>query len=236
MSKESTGASMRASSWPALTASPAHVQVDQRTAGARADLGAQHGLDGACLKSSTTEPDEGARAPGPEGLAGCPRVPDPPRPMTTTNTAEEKPLRLEVLRVGARGEPLPLPAYATKDSAGLDLRADVDVELQPGARKLVPTGLSIALPPGYEGQVRPRSGLALKHGLTCLNSPGTIDSDYRGEVGVILINHGQETVKLGRGDRIAQLVIARAFQAEVTLVEALSSTARGEGGFGHTGR
>ena len=146
------------------------------------------------------------------------------------------PLRLEVLRVGARGEPIPLPSYATSGSAGLDLRADVDVELQPGARKLVPTGISIALPPGFEGQVRPRSGLALKHGLTCLNSPGTIDSDYRGEVGVILVNHGQETVKLLRGDRIAQLVVAEVLQAELVVVEELSSTARGEGGFGHTGK
>ena len=145
-------------------------------------------------------------------------------------------LRIELLRVGARGEPIPLPSYATPGSAGLDLRADLDVELQPGARKLVPTGLSIALPPGYEGQVRPRSGLALKLGLTCLNTPGTIDSDYRGEVGVILINHGQEVVKLVRGDRIAQLVVARVEQAEVVAVEALSSTARGEGGFGHTGQ
>jgi dUTP pyrophosphatase len=145
-------------------------------------------------------------------------------------------LRIELLRVGARGEPIPLPAYATPGSAGLDLRADVDVALQPGERKLVPTGLSIALPPGYEGQVRPRSGLALKQGLTCLNSPGTIDSDYRGEVGVILVNHGQEAVKLVRGDRIAQLVVARVEQAEVVVVEALSTTARGEGGFGHTGR
>ncbi len=145
-------------------------------------------------------------------------------------------LRIELLRAGARGEPIPLPSYATPGSAGLDLRADLDVELQPGARKLVPTGLSIALPPGYEGQVRPRSGLALKQGLTCLNTPGTIDSDYRGEVGVILINHGQEVVKLVRGDRIAQLVVARVEQAEVVVVEALSSTARGEGGFGHTGQ
>jgi dUTP pyrophosphatase len=145
-------------------------------------------------------------------------------------------IRVELLRVGARGEPLPLPSYATPGSAGLDLRADVEVALQPGERKLVPTGLSLALPPGYEGQVRPRSGLALKQGLTCLNSPGTIDSDYRGEVGVILINHGQQAVQVRRGDRIAQLVVARVERAEVVLVEELASTARGDGGFGHTGK
>ncbi|MBP8062361.1 MAG: dUTP diphosphatase [Brevundimonas sp.] len=136
-------------------------------------------------------------------------------------------------------EGLPLPAYETSGSAGMDLRAavaeDAPVTLAPGARGLVPTGLKIALEPGYEAQVRPRSGLALKHGLTCLNSPGTIDSDYRGEVGVILINHGQEPFVIHRGERIAQMVIARHEQA--TMVEAaLDDTARGAGGFGSTGR
>jgi dUTP pyrophosphatase len=135
---------------------------------------------------------------------------------------------------------LPLPVYETAGSAGMDLRAAVaeasPVVLAPGARVLAPTGLKIALEPGYEAQVRPRSGLALKHGVTCLNSPGTIDSDYRGEVGVILINHGQEPFVIRRGERIAQLVIARHEQAEMVEVAALDETARGAGGFGSTGR
>jgi dUTP pyrophosphatase len=122
----------------------------------------------------------------------------------------------------------------------MDLRAavpeDAPVTLEPGARALVPTGLKIALEPGYEAQVRPRSGLALKHGLTCLNSPGTIDSDYRGEVGVILINHGQDPFVIRRGERIAQMVIARHEQAALVEVAALDETARGAGGFGSTGR
>ncbi|MDP3079973.1 MAG: dUTP diphosphatase [Brevundimonas sp.] len=135
---------------------------------------------------------------------------------------------------------LPLPAYETGGSAGMDLRAavaeDAPVTLAPGARALVPTGLKIALEPGHEAQVRPRSGLALKHGLTCLNSPGTIDSDYRGEIGVILINHGQEPFVIRRGERIAQMVIARHEQATMVEVAALDETARGAGGFGSTGR
>ena len=137
-------------------------------------------------------------------------------------------------------EGLALPAYETTGSAGMDLRAavpeDAPLTLEPGARALVPTGLKIALDHGYEAQVRPRSGLALKHGLTCLNSPGTIDSDYRGEVGVILINHGQETFVIRRGERIAQMVIARHEQADVAEVETLDDTLRGAGGFGSTGR
>jgi len=137
-------------------------------------------------------------------------------------------------------EGLPLPAYETSGSAGMDLRAAVaenlPVILAPGARTLVPTGLKIALEPGYEAQVRPRSGLALKHGVTCLNSPGTVDSDYRGEVGVILINHGQDPFVIQRGERIAQMVIARHEQAAMVEVEALDETARGAGGFGSTGR
>jgi len=137
-------------------------------------------------------------------------------------------------------EGLPLPAYETGGSAGMDLRAAVPeaapVTLEPGARALVPTGLKIALEPGFEAQVRPRSGLALKHGLTCLNSPGTIDSDYRGEVGVILINHGHEPFVIRRGERIAQMVIARHEQAAMVEVQALDETARGTGGFGSTGR
>ena len=135
---------------------------------------------------------------------------------------------------------LPLPAYETSGSAGMDLRAavqeNVPMILSPGARALVPTGLKIALEPGFEAQVRPRSGLALKHGITCLNSPGTIDSDYRGEVGVILINHGSEAFVIKRGERIAQLVVAKCEQAAMVEVGTLDETARGSGGFGSTGR
>ena len=137
-------------------------------------------------------------------------------------------------------EGLALPAYETTGSAGMDLRAALPefepVILAPGERRLIPTGLKIALEPGYEAQVRPRSGLALKHGVTCLNSPGTIDSDYRGEVGVILINHGELPFEIKRGDRIAQMVIARYEQAQMVEVESLDETARGAGGFGSTGR
>ena len=137
-------------------------------------------------------------------------------------------------------EGLALPAYETTGSAGMDLRAALPefepVILAPGERRLIPTGLKIALEPGYEAQVRPRSGLALKHGVTCLNSPGTIDSDYRGEVGVILINHGQLAFEINRGERIAQLVIASYAQAVMAEVEALDETARGAGGFGSTGK
>lgn len=137
-------------------------------------------------------------------------------------------------------EGLALPAYETTGSAGMDLRAavpaDAPITLAPGARTLVPTGLKIALEPGWEAQVRPRSGLALKHGITCLNSPGTIDSDYRGEVGVILINHGAEPFVIQRGERIAQLVLAQHAQAVIAEVDTLDDTARGAGGFGSTGR
>lgn len=137
-------------------------------------------------------------------------------------------------------EGLALPAYETAQSAGMDLRAavpaDAPVTLQPGDRALIPTGLQIALEPGHEAQVRPRSGLALKHGITCLNSPGTIDADYRGEVGVILINHGREPFVVARGERIAQLIVAAFVQAAPLEVEALDETARGAGGFGSTGR
>lgn len=133
-----------------------------------------------------------------------------------------------------------LPSYSTSDSAGMDLRANLStpVTLQPGERALIPTGLHLALPAGFEAQVRPRSGLAFKHGVTVLNSPGTIDADYRGDVGVILINHGQAPFTVEHGERIAQLVVARhervAWEA-VDAVERLSTTVRGEGGFGHTG-
>ncbi len=140
----------------------------------------------------------------------------------------------------AHAEGLALPAYETAGSAGLDLRAavpeDAPMTLAPGARALVPTGLKIALEQGWEAQVRPRSGLALKHGVTCLNTPGTIDSDYRGEVGVILVNLGTETFVVRRGERIAQMVIAAHAQAILTEVDSLDETARGAGGFGSTGR
>lgn len=145
-------------------------------------------------------------------------------------------MKIRIVRLSGRGESLPLPSYGTLGSAGLDLRADEDVMLEPGQRALVPTGIAVEIPEGYEGQVRPRSGLALRHGLGVVNAPGTIDADYRGEIGVILVNHGQETVHLSRGERIAQLVIARYERVELVEVDALSSTDRGAGGFGHTGR
>lgn len=130
-----------------------------------------------------------------------------------------------------------MPAYATPLSAGLDLRANIDepLTLQPLQRALVPTGLNMALPAGYEAQVRPRSGLALKHGITVLNTPGTIDADYRGEVGIILINLSAEPFTIHDGDRIAQMVVARCEQAECVGVESLDDTERGSGGFGHSG-
>ena len=130
-----------------------------------------------------------------------------------------------------------LPAYATPQSAGMDLRANLEapVTLHPLERRLIPTGLHIALPEGYEAQVRPRSGLALKHGLTVLNTPGTIDADYRGEVGVVLINLSQQDFVVNDGERIAQMVIARHEQGELVVVEELDETERGAGGYGHTG-
>ncbi|WP_373087907.1 dUTP diphosphatase [Sneathiella sp.] len=135
------------------------------------------------------------------------------------------------------GRDLPLPAYETDQSAGMDLRAAIEDEMEilPGDRALVPTGLKIALPAGYEAQIRPRSGLALKNGITLPNSPGTIDADYRGEIGVILLNTGAESFVIGRGDRIAQMVVAPVLQASWIETEALDETARGEGGFGSTG-
>jgi dUTP pyrophosphatase len=138
------------------------------------------------------------------------------------------------------GEGLTLPAYQSAHAAGLDLLAavpeDAPLVLAPGRHALVPTGLTIALPPGYEAQVRPRSGLAAKHGVTVLNSPGTIDADYRGEIGVLLINHGEAPFPIRRGERIAQMVIAAVVRAELVPADALSATDRGDGGFGSTGR
>ena len=137
-------------------------------------------------------------------------------------------------------EGLALPAYETADAAGMDLRAavgeDAPVTLKPGERAMIPTGLTIALPAGHEAQVRPRSGLAAKHGITCLNTPGTIDADYRGEVKVILINLGQDAFVIKRGERIAQMVIAPVTRAELNVVAPLDETLRGSGGVGATGR
>lgn len=142
-------------------------------------------------------------------------------------------VKIEVINKGRQ----PLPAYATAQSAGMDLRANIpeSITLQPLERRLIPTGLYIALPEGYEAQVRPRSGLALKHGITVLNSPGTIDSDYRGELMVLLINLSQNPFTVNDGERIAQLVIAHHEQAVLTAVEVLDKTERGAGGYGHTG-
>ena len=142
-------------------------------------------------------------------------------------------LKVQVINKGHQ----PLPQYATAQSAGMDLRANIDepITLHPLERRLIPTGLHIALPAGYEAQVRPRSGLALKKGITVLNTPGTIDADYRGEIGVILINLSQEDFVIEDGERIAQMVIARHEQGELIAVDVLDETERGEGGFGHTG-
>ncbi len=136
------------------------------------------------------------------------------------------------------GEDLELPFYATTQAAGADIRAAVneDVIIKPGEHVLIKTGFAMALAQGYEAQIRPRSGLAYKHGITVLNAPGTIDADYRGEVGVILINHGKESFVVTRGERIAQMIIAPFVQASFTQVTALSETVRGEGGFGSSGR
>ncbi len=144
-------------------------------------------------------------------------------------------LRVQVM---AGQEDLGLPSYATAGSAGLDLRAALTepLTLPPGERAMVPTGLKMAIPEGFEGCLRPRSGLAAKHGIAIVNAPGTIDADYRGEVRVLLINHGKETVTFQRGDRIAQLLIQPVARVEVVPSEDLEDTSRGEGGFGHTGR
>jgi dUTP pyrophosphatase len=148
-----------------------------------------------------------------------------------------EPVAVQVQRVRAHPEPLPLPQYQTAGSAGMDLLADIDGAwtLQPLERRAVPTGLAIALPPGFEAQVRPRSGLALRHGVTCLNSPGTVDADYRGEIQVILANLSAGPFTLRRGERIAQLVVAPVVRAALVEVEVLPATTRGSGGFGSTG-
>jgi dUTP pyrophosphatase len=148
------------------------------------------------------------------------------------HSLEEIPVRVTRL---AHGEGLPLPAYATDGAAGMDVVSAEDVSLAPGARHAVATGLALAIPPGFEIQVRPRSGLALKHGISVPNTPGTIDSDYRGELKVILINLGSDPFDIRRGDRVAQLVLAPVTRANWLEVDALDETARGKGGFGSTG-
>jgi dUTP pyrophosphatase len=146
-------------------------------------------------------------------------------------------LVLRIRRVGQRGPPdVDLPAYQSEGAAGLDLRADEACTLHPGERRLVPTGIAVEIPPGHEGQVRPRSGLALRHGIGMVNAPGTVDADYRGEVGVILVNHGQQPFAVSRGDRIAQLVISPVVRVEVREADALADSGRGAGGFGSTGK
>ncbi len=140
-----------------------------------------------------------------------------------------------ILKIKRERKDIPLPAYATSGSSGIDLRSAEDLCIPPGEWRAVSTGLRIELPSGYEAQIRPRSGLALRYGVTVLNSPGTVDSDYRGELKVILINHGKETFEVKRGDRIAQLVIVRVERVDIKEVEELEETERGEGGFGHTG-
>lgn len=147
------------------------------------------------------------------------------------------PPKVQILRL-PHAEGLDLPHYATGHAAGADLRAAIteEVVLRPGESALIPTGLAMALPDGFEAQIRPRSGLALKHAITVLNTPGTIDADYRGEVGIILINHGDISFHIQRGDRIAQMIIAPSVQAAWEVVDELSETARGTGGFGSSGK
>ncbi len=147
------------------------------------------------------------------------------------------PVHLQILRLDRATADVPLPAYQSEHASGLDLCAAVtgDLVLEPGAHALIPTGLALAVPPGYEVQVRPRSGLAARHGVTVLNSPGTVDADYRGEVKIILINLGDASYTVHRGDRVAQMVVAPVTRALVTEVATLDATERGPGGFGHTG-
>ena len=145
-------------------------------------------------------------------------------------------VRVKVKRLNNNVD-LPLPDYETAGAAGMDIRAALDenVTLRPGEIRMIPTGLAVSIPPGYEGQVRPRSGLALKHGIGMVNAPGTIDSDYRGEIGLILINWGKRPFVINRGDRIAQMLISRVYRADIIEVDDLDATQRGEGGFGHSG-
>ena len=150
----------------------------------------------------------------------------------------QSPMKIRIARVGSHANGIPLPAYATSGSSGMDLYAAVEVDcvLKTNETMLIPTGFQVEIPSGYEAQVRPRSGLAIKYRVTVLNTPGTIDSDYRGEVKVILTNFGQEPFVIRRGDRIAQLVICPVLRAEWEEVNSIDETSRGSGGFGHTGR
>ena len=152
--------------------------------------------------------------------------------MRTVETIEVKCKRVR------SGPALPMPSYRSEFASGMDLYADIELEilLQPLERRAIPTGLAIEIPPGYEGQVRPRSGLALKEGVTCLNSPGTIDADYRGEVKVLLVNLGDQPITIKPGDRIAQLIVSPVVRADIVEVDELAPSKRGPGGFGHTGR
>ena len=145
-------------------------------------------------------------------------------------------VKIKIKRLDGR-EDIPIPAYETAGASGMDIRAAVEerIILEPGEIKLIPTGIAVSVPDGYEAQIRPRSGLALKHGIGMANSPGTIDSDYRGEIGLIMINWGQDPYAISRGDRIAQMLITRVYRAEVMEVDELEPTLRGEGGFGHSG-
>lgn len=147
-------------------------------------------------------------------------------------------INIKVKRISDEYSDIPLPHYATPGSAGMDIRAAVkeDVILYPGKVELIPTNISVEIPAGYEIQVRPRSGLAAKHSIGLLNSPGTIDSDYRGEVKIIIMNFGKENFKVSCGDRIAQLIISKVYKADIEEVKELNSSHRGEGGFGHTGK
>ena len=144
------------------------------------------------------------------------------------------PIKIKYLN---HGNKLPKPAYESEGSSGMDIRADVEepVQLNPGEIKFISTGLAVSVPPGYEAQIRPRSGLALNYGIGMVNSPGTIDSDYRGEIGIILINWGLRPFTVKRGDRIAQMIISRVFRADLIETDDLDATSRGQGGFGHTG-
>ena len=153
--------------------------------------------------------------------------------MTSTSTPA---VTIPVKRLRPTADPLPLPQYMTPGAAGMDLLADVTeaATLAPGARALIPTGIAVEIPPGFEAQIRPRSGLALRHGVTLLNTPGTIDSDYRGEIMVLMVNLGDQVYTVRRGERIAQMVVAPVARAEWRAVDDLSASRRGPGGFGHT--
>ena len=147
-------------------------------------------------------------------------------------------ITVKISRVGSQNSDLALPQYMTDHASGLDLYAAVseDTILNPGERRLIPTGIALAIPPGYEAQIRPRSGLALNHGITLLNAPGTIDADYRGEIGLIIINHGEKPFLIRKGDRLAQMVINKVYRAKFQETDRLDITSRNSGGFGHTGK